>query len=116
MEPLIKVLKCGSKAELLVKHFEIINVLLPDKELRITDREGQLLAEFIQMPGEKFSTKNKRLVREAIQMNKTSLDNHIKRMKAKGLIYEKEDGLLDIVSWIVPDFDTHLKYEIYVQV
>ena len=49
-------------------------------------------------------------------MNKTSLDNHIKRMKAKGLIYEKEDGLLDIVSWIVPDFDTHLKYEIYVQV
>ena len=116
MEPLIKVLKCGSKAELLVKHFEIINVLLPDKELRITDREGQLLAEFIQKHGEKFSTKNKRLVREAIQMNKTSLDNHIKRMKAKGLIYEKEDGLLDIVSWIVPDFDTHLKYEIYVQV
>lgn len=116
METLIKVLSFETETELLIKHFEIINVLMPNKESRITDREAQLLAEFIQKPGEKFSSKNKRLVREALEMNKTSLDNHIKRMKAKGIIFEKEDGLLDIIPSIIPKSTKQLKYELYTKI
>lgn len=83
-----------NRKELVMAHLELINCILP---VKTTPKERELLASFMSKPGEKFSPKNKKQVKEELGIHNNQMSTLIRLLIDKGFLREKEeDGLLEI--------------------
>lgn len=98
-KPISKVMESEDLLGYYILHLQIINILLP---IKLKPREIEFIAHFLTMPGEKFSPKNKKQVRENMGLKSAGMTNYIRELTEVGFLIEKEDGLLDINPIIVP--------------
>lgn len=69
-------------------HLKVLNAVLP---INITNKEIEILAEFMTLPkeltnGNLFNTQARKNVSEKLSLKEGGMNNHIKNMKKKGLI------------------------------
>lgn len=91
--------KYPNRRAYILAHLELINCILP---VKTTPREREILAAFMDKPGERFSPKNRAAVRQELDMKSANLSKAIRELQAKDFLKEKEDGLLEIHPVIIP--------------
>lgn len=97
MEILRREVVFDNVVDFFIAHIKILNIFLPQDKV-LTEAEIKLMGNFLKMPGEQFSPKNKKEVKEVLGLSDTAINGHILRIRKKGFIVEKEDGLLEILQ------------------
>jgi hypothetical protein len=87
-----------------VKHLEILNPVLPAK---LTQKEIEVLAAFMALRGDvveqdRFGTQARKIVKEQLSMSSGGLGNHLRELKDKSFIYQK-DGKYFVREFLIPD-------------
>lgn len=100
-----------TRLEMLLAHLEIINCILP---VKTTPAERTMLAVFMEKSGERFSPKNKKLVKEQLGLKNNQMSTTLNSLLAKGFVREKkEDGLLEIHPTVLLEADKQEYHFIY---
>lgn len=114
MRPIRKLMKL-SKDEYYKKHLLIINPLLPQQ---VTPKEAEVLGAFMALEGDiskdPFGTTGRKQVRERLNLSPGGLGNHLRVLKEKEFIVEK-DNKLQLLSYLIPAKDGQL-YEFKLQI
>lgn len=97
----------------IIAHLELINCVLP---IKTTPSERTMLAAFMTKPGERFSPKNKKAVKEELNLKNNQMSTTLGSLLTKGFVREKEeDGLLEVHPMVLIEGNTQeysFRYEV----
>lgn len=81
---LIKTITVSDQKELYIRHFQILNAILP---VKLTDMQMQVLAEFMLEPVEyRFGTDARRKVSARLKLSRAGMSNYLKELALKGFL------------------------------